>query len=179
MVLVLPMYEEEQPGILYNTAAVIDADALNAFSRTGDPPRFGADCVLTPHAADLGRLTGRTPAAIEADRFGAAVDAARGLGAVVLLKGAPTIVAAADGRQAVVASGGPELATAGSGDVLAGAIGALLAAGLSPWDAATTGAYVHGRAGEHLFGDLGTCGVTAGDLPLALARVGRELEESR
>lgn len=26
MVLVLPMYEEEQPGVLYNTAAVIDAD---------------------------------------------------------------------------------------------------------------------------------------------------------
>ncbi len=26
MVLVLPMYEEEQPGLLYNTAAVIDAD---------------------------------------------------------------------------------------------------------------------------------------------------------
>ncbi len=26
MVLVVPMYEEEQPGILYNTAAVIDAD---------------------------------------------------------------------------------------------------------------------------------------------------------
>ena len=26
MVLVLPMYEQEQPGILYNTAAVIDAD---------------------------------------------------------------------------------------------------------------------------------------------------------
>jgi N-carbamoylputrescine amidase len=26
MVLVLPMYEEEQPGVLYNTAAVVDAD---------------------------------------------------------------------------------------------------------------------------------------------------------
>jgi beta-ureidopropionase len=26
MVLVLPMYEEEQPGVLYNTAAVLDAD---------------------------------------------------------------------------------------------------------------------------------------------------------
>ena len=26
MVMVLPMYEEEQPGVLYNTAAVIDAD---------------------------------------------------------------------------------------------------------------------------------------------------------
>jgi len=26
MVIVLPVYEEEQPGVLYNTAAVIDAD---------------------------------------------------------------------------------------------------------------------------------------------------------
>jgi NAD(P)H-hydrate epimerase len=161
------------------TPAVIDADALNAFSRTGDPPGFSASCVLTPHAAELGRLMGRPTAEIDADRFGAALDAARTLGAVVLLKGAPTLVVAADGRQAIVASGGPELATAGSGDVLAGAIGALLAAGLSPWDAATTGAFVHGRAGEQLLGDRGTCGVIAGDLPLELARVGRALEEAR
>ena len=26
MVMVLPMYEQEQPGVLYNTAAVVDAD---------------------------------------------------------------------------------------------------------------------------------------------------------
>ena len=116
---------------------------------------------------------------IEADRFSAALDAARDLGEVVLLKGAPTIVAAPDGRQAIVASGGPELATAGSGDVLAGAIGALLAAGLSPWDAATTGAFLHGRAGDRLLDDRGTRGVIAGDLPLELARAGRELEETR
>lgn len=140
---------------------------------------FGVDCVLTPHAAELGRLTGRTAAEIESDRSGAALEAARTLRAVVLLKGAPTVVAAADGRQAVVASGGPELATAGSGDVLAGAIGALLAAGLSPWDAATTGAFVHGRAGEGLLADRGTAGVIASDLPLELARVGRRLEEAR
>ena len=162
-----------------STPAVIDADALNSFARTGNPPVFSRDCVLTPHVAELGRLTGRGAAEIDADRFGAAIEAARSLGAVVLIKGAPTIVAAADGRQAIVASGGPELATAGSGDVLAGAIGALLAAGLSPWDAATTGAFLHGRAGEHLLGDRGTCGVIAGDLPLELARVGRQLEEAR
>lgn len=159
--------------------SVIDADALNAFSRTGDPPGFGANCVLTPHVAELGRLTGRKVAGIEADRYEAALDAARDLGAVVLLKGAPTIVAAPDGRQAIIGSGGPELATAGSGDVLAGAIGALLATGMSAWDAATTGAYVHGRAGERLLDDRGTCGVIAGDLPLELARVGRELEAAR
>jgi len=159
--------------------AVIDADALNSFARTGDPPSFGVDCVLTPHAAELGRLMGRPTTEIDADRFGAALDAARNLGAVVLLKGAPTFVVAPDGRQAIVASGGPELATAGSGDVLAGAIGALLAAGLSPWDAATTGAFLHGRAGEQLLGDRGTRGVIAGDLPLELARVGRQLEDAR
>ncbi|MCY3962947.1 MAG: acyltransferase [bacterium] len=39
MVLVLPMYEEEQPGILYNTAAVIDADGtyLGKYRKTHIP----------------------------------------------------------------------------------------------------------------------------------------------
>ena len=39
MVLVLPMYEEEQPGVLYNTAAVIDADGtyLGKYRKTHIP----------------------------------------------------------------------------------------------------------------------------------------------
>ena len=39
MVIVLPMYEEEQPGILYNTAAVIDADGsyLGKYRKTHIP----------------------------------------------------------------------------------------------------------------------------------------------
>ncbi|MGI9603910.1 MAG: nitrilase-related carbon-nitrogen hydrolase [Acidimicrobiales bacterium] len=39
MVLVLPMYEEDQPGILYNTAAVIDADGtyLGKYRKTHIP----------------------------------------------------------------------------------------------------------------------------------------------
>ena len=43
MVLVLPMYEEEQPGILYNTAAVIDADGsyLGKYRKTPHPPGQG------------------------------------------------------------------------------------------------------------------------------------------
>jgi NAD(P)H-hydrate repair Nnr-like enzyme with NAD(P)H-hydrate dehydratase domain len=42
----------------------------------------------------------------------------------------------------------PWLATAGSGDVLAGLCGALLAAGLSPLDAGSLGALVHGVAAD-------------------------------
>ncbi len=39
LVLVLPMYEEEQPGVLYNTAAVIDADGsyLGKYRKTHIP----------------------------------------------------------------------------------------------------------------------------------------------
>jgi beta-ureidopropionase len=39
MVLVLPMYEQEQPGVLYNTAAVVDADGqyLGKYRKTHIP----------------------------------------------------------------------------------------------------------------------------------------------
>ncbi len=72
--------------------------------------------------------------------------AAERWGAVVLLKGARSVIAAPDGRVRVNSTGVPWLATAGAGDVLAGLIGALLAAGLSPYDAASVGAFVHGAA---------------------------------
>ena len=44
-----------------------------------------------------------------------------------------------DGRVRVTTTGVPWLATAGAGDVLAGLVGALLAAGLDPFDAASVG----------------------------------------
>ena len=61
----------------------------------------------------------------------------------------------------LAAAGGPALATAGSGDVLSGVIGAFLARGLAPLEAAAVGAHVHGRAAS-----LGPSqGLVAGDLP--------------
>ena len=48
----------------------------------------------------------------------------------------------------IVASGNPSLATGGSGDLLAGFIGAFLAGGLDPLDAAALGAQVLGRSAE-------------------------------
>lgn len=68
------------------------------------------------------------------------------LGAVVLLKGHVTVIAAPDGPVYLNPAGGSWAATAGSGDVLSGIIGALLAAGLPPVEAAAAAAFVHTRA---------------------------------
>ena len=80
------------------------------------------------------------------------------------------MIAAPDGRVFISPIACSALATAGSGDVLCGVIGALLAGGSDPLVAAQTAVYVHGLAGEALASELGD-GVTAGDLPPAVAAV--------
>jgi NAD(P)H-hydrate epimerase len=69
----------------------------------------------------------------------------------------------------------PALATAGSGDVLAGVIGAFLAAGLAPFDAAGCGVGVHGAAGLLAEDRIGRAGVVARDianlLPIAIEQL--------
>ena len=65
------------------------------------------------------------------------------------------------------------MATAGSGDVLAGLIGGFLAQGLSTFDAASLGAYIHGLAGELAAHDLTVYSVTASDI---LGNIGRAMK---
>ena len=126
---------------------VIDADALAAIA----PDRVFGDqaiglrsrTVLTPHAGEFERLTGRPPS------YSGARELADRIGATVLLKGNPTFVTDG-GVPWLVNTGGPELATIGTGDVLAGMTAALLAGGHDPAVAARAAAYWHGRAGADL-----------------------------
>jgi hydroxyethylthiazole kinase-like uncharacterized protein yjeF len=120
---------------------VVDADALSALPEPCDGP-----IVLTPHAGELARMLEAPRADVEAKMLDSALTAARRWNAVVLLKGARSVIAAPDGRVRVNPTGVPWLATAGAGDVLSGLVGALLAAGLAPYDAASVGAFVHGSA---------------------------------
>jgi NAD(P)H-hydrate epimerase len=162
--------------------AVIDAEALRSLAvRDEWWERVHRACVLTPHAGEFGRLraaSGIQPTADgdladdDAAREAAARDAAFRWGQVVVLKGAHTIVAGPDGRAARAPFENPALASGGTGDVLAGTIGALLAQGLGPYDAARLGVYLHGAAGDVVRDRVGDAGLLAGDLPfeIALAR---------
>ncbi len=150
---------------------LLDADGLNAHAGALDElAARRAPTVLTPHAGELGRLLGRPSAEIEAQRLPSAREAARRAGAVVVLKGDDTIVAAPDGTAAVNGLSAPALATAGTGDVLSGVIGAFLAKGLDPFEAACAGVRRHAAAGRVAASEVGAGGVIASDVIAALPR---------
>lgn len=143
---------------------VLDADALVAVGAEPLPASVtaasgapGPGVVFTPHDGEFEALMGHRPGG---DRLLAARSAAERHGVVVLLKGPTTVVAHPDGAALVVRSGDARLATAGSGDVLSGLIGAHIAAGADPFEAAGAAAHLHGRAA----GVAGDNGVVAGDL---------------
>jgi NAD(P)H-hydrate epimerase len=158
---------------------VVDADALNALA--GDERwwrAISAPAVLTPHPVEFQRLLRQPPDAApegDVDRLEAAQRAALTWSKTVVLKGARTVIATPDGELMRSDVATPSLATAGSGDVLSGAIGAYLAGGSSPLDAAGCGVAVHGAAGLLAEDRIGTAGVLARDIAELLPDAIRQL----
>ncbi len=156
---------------------VLDADALTLLAGRLETLADRLEVpVLTPHPAELARLLGWETAEVVRDRLHAARAAARQAHAVVLAKGARTIVAAPDGRALVNPTGTPGLASGGAGDVLTGVVGALLAQGVPPWEAAGAAAWLHGRAAELAAQRFGGA-VPAGELANYVAAAERELRD--
>jgi NAD(P)H-hydrate epimerase len=154
---------------------VLDADGLYALSPFAEEFRRSAPFVLTPHPGEFARLTGRPAPQGDGERRNQTVGFARRFGCVLLLKGAGTLVS--DGARLYRnTSGNPGMATGGSGDVLTGVIAALVGQGLSAFEAAVLGAWVHGRAGDLAAAELGMTALTATDLLDYLPAAFRELE---
>jgi hydroxyethylthiazole kinase-like uncharacterized protein yjeF len=151
---------------------LLDADALNALSSSPEVlARARGPLVLTPHPGEMARLCGVSVDAVQAARLGVARTFSMQRQVTLVLKGARTVVSAEDGTAYVNPTGNPGMASAGMGDVLSGLIGALLAQGLNPLGAATTGVYAHGLAADLAVERTGRLGLTAGDVAEGLCEV--------
>ncbi len=148
---------------------VLDADALNLLAHA--PRMLRATDVLTPHPGEAARLLDCDTADIQGDRYAAAHALCERYGAQIVLKGAGTIIASPDATTVVIDAGNPGMAVGGMGDLLTGCIAALLAQGLSPSDAAGTGALLHASAGDAAAREDGERGLLPSDLLPYLRRL--------
>lgn len=123
---------------------VVDAEGLNYINQK----ERQCPLVLTPHPKEFSRMIGLGVEEINSNRIYLSQKYAKENNCVLVLKGARTVIASPNGEVRINKSGSNALATAGSGDVLSGIIAGLIAQGLSPFDAATLGVYIHGLAGE-------------------------------
>lgn len=155
-------------------ARVIDADALYWLSV--DNALLGmlhSTDVLTPHPGEMGRLIGEKTKKCSQNtqfRLDATAAFAHNNRLTIVHKGAGTVLAGAAGELALSPFSAPNLAVGGAGDVLSGVIGALLARGLPPFDAAALGVYWHGLCGENLAARYPLRGNTAREIADALPR---------
>ena len=147
---------------------LVDGDGINALAAVQNDLSARNDAVITPHEGEAARLLNTTPDDIRADRFYAVSELSAKWGCAVL-KGHNTLVASGE-KFLEIKHGGPALSVPGSGDVLSGCIGAFLAMGLEPFDAAILGTTIHGMAGDYLARE-GIDGVLASEIANALRKV--------
>ena len=126
----------------------------------------------------MARLCGLTTEDVQANRFELAQQKAAEWNKTIVFKGANTVIAAPDGRLRINPSANAGLASAGTGDVLAGVISGLLAQGLSLFDAASLGVFLHSEAGERVRQRLGDTGMIASDLLIELPLTIKSLREN-
>lgn len=149
----------------YDVPCVIDADGLNVISSDVDMLK-NKNCkvILTPHPGEMSRLTSLSIAEIEENRESVASEFAEKYGVTLLLKGHNTIIASPDGRIKINTTGNSGMASGGMGDVLTGVIASFVGQGVSCFDAAVLGAYLHGKAGDIAVNEVGEFGLIASDV---------------
>ncbi len=126
----------------------------------------------------MARLAGVSVDEVQLDRVDIAKKVALEWHKTIVLKGAYTVVVTPDGQPRISPIANPGLASAGTGDVLTGVIAGLVAQGLTLFDAAALGVYLHGKAGEMVRDRLGDAGMIATDLLPALPLVIKQLKEN-
>jgi NAD(P)H-hydrate epimerase len=171
----LGLFDQTQKGVQHvlervareRIPCVVDADAIAALAARRDllSPRL----VVTPHAREFLTLAGRPLPAEPDARAEAALAAAKELGGTWLVKGPVDVIT--DGQRLKLnPTGHPAMSVGGTGDALAGVVAALLAKGMTPFDAARLGARLTGEAGERAAAEK-SWGLVATDVVEALPTV--------
>lgn len=127
---------------------VLDADGINAFAgKAGKLKNHKYPLIVTPHPKEFSRLTGVPVSRIQQERKRLAKEFAIQYNLILVLKGHQSLVVQGNALFENT-TGNPGMATAGSGDVLSGIIAGVLAQKVPAYEAACTGVYVHGLAGD-------------------------------
>ncbi|MBQ9227547.1 MAG: NAD(P)H-hydrate dehydratase [Eubacterium sp.] len=143
---------------------VLDADGINALSlRINMIEEIKVPVVLTPHPGEMARLISKQVAEIQESRIATARSFAKENGVILVLKGANTVVT--DGERVFVnTSGNPGMAMGGSGDMLSGMLGAFIAQGIAPFEAAKAAVYLHGLCGDRAAKRMSQRGMLVSDM---------------
>ncbi len=158
---------------------IIDADGLNLLSKMKDGVDLPKNLIITPHPKEASRLLKVEVDDILDKPIQYAKELTEKYNSTTVLKMHSTVVCSQDLDVYVNETGNSALAKAGSGDVLTGMISGLCAQGMSSFDAAQLGVYLHGKAGEIASGMLSEYSVLASDLlnyiPMAIIDTQKEL----
>ena len=167
-----------------NKPLLIDGDGLSAIAPIIKELKSRKYLtILTPHIAEMSRISGETIEKIEKDKISLLQKFAAEWHSIIVLKGAHSLIGLPDRRVYINLSGNSGMATAGSGDVLTGTIAALFGYGLDfPLeDAVRMGVFIHGLAGDLAAREKGEDGITAEDilqnLPFALKEMRSNFED--
>ena len=166
--------EETQEAILeylsqVSLPVVIDADAIHALEKNPEIIK-GKPFLVTPHTYEFFVLTKKEIYQLpEEEKIKMVREEAARLQTTILLKGPIDIIS--NGKEvALNKTGSPLMTVGGMGDTLAGIAGALIARGITPFEAAQAAAYINGIAGERAGKKLGES-VMATDLIEAIPEV--------
>lgn len=156
---------------------VLDADALNLTAACPEwLAQLPANSILTPHVREFDRMFG--PQENTFQRLKKALETAKKYRLIIVLKGAYTAIVSPQGKIYFNSTGNPGMATAGSGDALTGILAGLLSQGYPPLEAALTGVFLHGLAGDIAAEEQSQEYITAGDIIASLGKAYQQIKNS-
>ena len=171
------VYNDDLEEIFENLLCplVIDADGINFLSQNINVlerlTKVNENVILTPHPAEMARLTGKTVFEVQENRLSLCKETSLKYNCTVVLKGSGTIICTPNETPIINTTGNSGLAKGGSGDVLAGIIAALVTQGTLPHYASAIGVYLHGLCGDRLKEKLSEFSYLPSDIPTELGKL--------